>query len=82
MVDLGLVLAGDPCAADGWDAEREIRARAWHAVRTSAEPGPPSVAAVTLRDLLSWTVQVVERFPGLGGFLARGIVLLGKPRGH
>lgn len=81
MIDIGMQL-GDPCAADGWDADRRLRARAWHSIRTSHEPGPPSVAAVSLRDLQVWLGQLLEQCRGLAQFLHHGAVrIIGGRRG-
>lgn len=78
MLDLGMVLAGDPDAAEAWTAEQRVKARAWHAVRTSGLTGPPSVSALTLRDLSVWFGQLLEHGKGLARIFHHGAVSVVK----
>jgi hypothetical protein len=65
MIELGL-LAGDPCAADGWGHEQQVRAYAWWLARAE---GHPSAWAFGQGDLVRVWTEIVQGFEGLRRFL-------------
>jgi hypothetical protein len=76
MTELGL-LAGDPCAADGWSSEQRIRAMAWWGARRR---GAPSVTGLGGDDLRGVWRELVEAYEGLRAFLVAGLVGIRRGR--
>ena len=70
MIELGL-LAGDPCAADGWTSEQRVRALAWWKARAN---GAPSVAFLGPGDLRTVWREIVAAYEGLRRLIVSGVV--------
>jgi hypothetical protein len=76
MIELGL-LAGDPCAAEGWTHEQRIRGLGWWTARIK---GAPSAAFLGPSDLRAVWREVVGAYEGLRAFLVSGFVAVRQKR--